>query len=296
MKKNVALVLSSGGARGFAHIGVIKVLEKHGYNITSVAGTSMGALVGGIYATGELKELEEWLCSLDMMEVLKLTDFSISKKGLVKGIKVIDKMKEIVPERNIESLPIPFCAVATDIINDEEKIFSEGNLYDAIRASISIPDVFQPFQIGGNYYIDGGVVNPIPVNRVRRNGDDLLFVVNVNAPIPYINNTIKAEEKSLSSKLLKKLKAINKKTDITNPKNHKNNMGIINLSSKSISLMLRKISDLTMNQCQTDLAINISRDSFGTYDFYKAKEIIEEGANAAQRALDEYEAAGRQGL
>jgi len=296
MKKNVALVLSSGGARGFAHIGVIKVLEKHGYNITSVAGTSMGALVGGIYATGELKELEEWLCSLDMMEVLKLTDFSISKKGLVKGIKVIDKMKEIVPERNIESLPIPFCAVATDIINDEEKIFTEGNLYDAIRASISIPDVFQPFQIGGNYYIDGGVVNPIPVNRVRRNGDDLLFVVNVNAPIPYINNTIKAEEKSLSSKLLKKLKAINKKTDITNPKNHKNNMGIINLSSKSISLMLRKISDLTMNQCQTDLAINISRDSFGTYDFYKAKEIIEEGANAAQRALDEYEAAGRQGL
>lgn len=296
MKKSVALVLSSGGARGFAHIGVIKVLEKHGYNITSVAGTSMGALVGGIYATGELKELEEWLCSLDVMEVLKLTDFSISKKGLVKGIKVIDKMKEIVPERDIESLPIPFCAVATDIINDEEKIFTEGNLYDAIRASISIPDVFQPFQIGGNYYIDGGVVNPIPVNRVRRNGDDLLFVVNVNAPIPYINNTIKAEEKSLSSKLLKKLKVINNKTDITNPKNHKNNMGIINLSSKSISLMLRKISDLTMNQCQTDLAINISRDAFGTYDFYKAKEIIEEGANAAERALAEYEATGRQGL
>lgn len=296
MKKSIALVLSSGGARGFAHIGVIKVLEKHGYNITSVAGTSMGALVGGIYATGELKELEEWLCSLDVMEVLKLTDFSISKKGLVKGIKVIDKMKEIVPERDIESLPIPFCAVATDIINDEEKIFTEGNLYDAIRASISIPDVFQPFQIGGNYYIDGGVVNPIPVNRVRRNGDDLLFVVNVNAPIPYINNTIKAEEKSLSSKLLKKLKVINNKTDITNPKNHKNNMGIINLSSKSISLMLRKISDLTMNQCQTDLAINISRDAFGTYDFYKAKEIIEEGANAAERALAEYEATGRQGL
>ena len=296
MKKSIALVLSSGGARGFAHIGVIKVLEKHGYNITSVAGTSMGALVGGIYATGELNELEEWLCSLDMMEVLKLTDFSISKKGLVKGVKVIEKMKEIVPERDIESLPIPFCAVATDIINDEEKIFTEGNLYDAIRASISIPDVFQPFQIGGNYYIDGGVVNPIPVNRVRRNGDDLLFVVNVNAPIPYINNNIKAEEKSLSSKFLKKMKAINKKTDITNPKNHKDNIGIINLSSKSISLMLRKISDLTMNQCQTDLAINISRDAFGTYDFYKAKEIIEEGANAAERALSEYEAAERPGI
>ena len=129
--KNVALVLSSGGARGFAHIGVIKVLEKEGFKITSVAGTSMGALVGGIYATGQLTNFEEWICSLDIKEVLRLTDLSISNKGLVKGKKIIEKMKEIVPERNIEDLAIPFCAVATDILNGTEKIFTRGKLYDA---------------------------------------------------------------------------------------------------------------------------------------------------------------------
>ena len=112
MKRNIALVLSSGGARGFAHIGAINILEKEGFNITSAAGTSMGVLVGGIYATGQLKSFEEWVCSLDIKEVLRLTDFTISKQGLVKGRKVIDKMKEIVPDRNIETLPIPYCAVA----------------------------------------------------------------------------------------------------------------------------------------------------------------------------------------
>jgi len=183
MKRNIALVLSSGGARGFAHIGAINTLEKEGFNITSVAGTSMGALVGGIYATGQLKTFEEWVCSLDIKEVLRLTDFTISKQGLVKGRKVIDKMKEIVPDRNIETLPIPYCAVATDILNGVESIFTSGNLYDAIRASISIPTVFQPFKIGNNYYIDEGVLNPIPINHVKRSGNDILVVVNVNSRI-----------------------------------------------------------------------------------------------------------------
>lgn len=118
MSRNVALVLSGGGARGFAHIGAIKVLENHGYTITSVAGTSMGALVGGIYASGRISEFEEWVSSLDVMEILKLTDISLSSKGFVKGTRVIDKLKEIVHDRDIEDLPIPYCAIATDLIRE----------------------------------------------------------------------------------------------------------------------------------------------------------------------------------
>lgn len=196
MKKNVALVLSSGGSRGCAHIGAINMLEKNGYKITSVAGTSMGALVGGIYATGQLQQFEEWISSLDILEVLRLIDFSISKKGLVKGKKIIDKIRQIVPERNIEDLSIPFCAVATDIIGETEAVFTEGNLFKAIRASISIPTVFQPVKIGDRYFVDGGLTNPIPVNRVKRYKGDLLIVVNVSSPISYEKKSIETEKLS----------------------------------------------------------------------------------------------------
>ena len=143
-----------------------------------------------------------------MMEVLKLTDFSISKKGLAKGEKVINRIRQIIPEQNIEDLIIPFCAVATDIINGTETVFTEGNLYEAIRASISIPTVFQPLQIGDDYFVDGGLTNPIPVNRVKRSGDDLLVVVDVSAPIPYekkINETAQLTD-SKYSELIERIK------------------------------------------------------------------------------------------
>lgn len=287
MKKNVALVLSGGGARGFAHIGAINTLLKHGYNITSVSGTSMGALVGGMFAAGGLKEFQEFANSLDVTEVLKLTDFSFSKKGLVKGKKLIERLKEIVPERNIEDLNIPFSAVATEIVSGCEEVFTSGRLYDAIRASISIPTVFQPFKIGDRYYVDGGVVNPVPVDRVKRNKGDILVVVNVNAQIPCTRKKTK-EEGGLNHNYLRQLSIINKKADDVSPKNNKESIGLFNLSTKSIFLMVGKISDLTINQCRADIVIPVSHESFGIYDFYKAKDIIDEGVEATEKALAEY--------
>jgi NTE family protein len=284
MKKNVALVLSSGGARGCAHIGAIKELNRNGYKITSVAGTSMGALVGGIYATGQILQFEDWISSLDIKEVLRLTDFSISKRGLVKGKKVIDKIKQIVPEWNIEDLSIPFCAVATDIIEGTEAVFTEGNLYEAIRASISIPTVFQPVKIGNRYFVDGGLTNPIPVNRVKRYKDDLLVVVNVSSPIPYEKKSLKIE-KFPDKKYSEQIKRIKDKLDNLIPTKKAEDIGIFNLTNKSISTMMRKISDLTLEKHNPDILINISKESFGTYDFYKAKEIIEEGERATLSAL-----------
>jgi NTE family protein len=284
--KNIALVLSSGGARGYAHIGAIKVLENNGFRITSVAGTSMGALVGGIYATGQLNLFEEWICSLDVREVLKLTDFTISKKGLVKGKKVIEKIKEIVPDRNIEDLEIPYCAVATDIIEGREVVFTKGNLYEAIRASISIPTVFQPYKIGNNYYVDGGLMNPIPVNRVWRSTNDLLVVVDVSAPIPYEKKTDEHDQ-FYNGKYSEQIRIIKEKVShlIPSKKPEEEDLGIFNLSNMSIGTMMRKICELTLEKHKPDLLINISKESFSTYDFYKAREIIKEGEEAALRTL-----------
>ena len=141
MSKNVALVLSSGGPRGFAYIGAIEVLLERGYTITSVAGTSMGSLIGGIYASGRLAEFKEWLYSLNAWEVFSLMDLSLSKNHFMKGEKVIEAMKEIVPDVNIEDLSIPYRAVATDLYTGEEVVFDRGKLFTAIRSSISIPSM-----------------------------------------------------------------------------------------------------------------------------------------------------------
>ncbi len=284
MGKDVALVLSGGGARGFAHIGAIKVLESEGYRITSVAGTSMGALVGGIYASGALKEFEEWVISLDVMEVLKLTDISIGGRGIMKGKKVIDKMKEIVPDRNIEDLKIPYCAVATDIVKGSEMVFSTGDLFDAIRASISIPTVFQPFRIGQNYFVDGGLVNPIPINRVKRFDGDILAVVDVNADLPH-DRPSAMEEAFSDNRYLKRIRSIRLKTDKPIPKNKKDDMGLFNLNTRSISIMLNQIASLTLKNHLIDIMVHVSRDSYGIYDFYKAAEIIREGERATRVAL-----------
>lgn len=284
MGKNVALVLSSGGARGFAHIGAIKVLEQHGYQITSVAGTSMGALVGAIYASGQLPEFEEWVRTLDVMEILKLTDITLSSKGFVKGKKIIGKMKEIVPERSIEDLHIPYCAVATDLIRGKEKVFTEGNLFNAIRASISIPTFFQPLQIGDDFYVDGGLVNPIPINRVKRHRHDILAVVNVNADIPH-QKTEKDEDNHKDSRYLKKIREIRSKSDRHMPENKEDEIGLFNLNNRSISIMMNQIVSLTLQNFKIDIMVELSRESYGTYDFYKAADIISAGEKAASLAL-----------
>ena len=180
MKKKVALALASGGPRGFAFIGAIEELQARGYEITSVSGTSAGALVGGIFAAGGMQAFKEWLYSLDPVKVMKLMDFSISKNYLVKGDKVIRAIKERVPEVHIEDLPIPFSAIATDLFTGEEVVFREGPLFDAIRASISIPSMFRPVKWKGRTLVDGGMVNTFPLNRVQRTPGDILVGFNVN--------------------------------------------------------------------------------------------------------------------
>lgn len=179
-KKNVALVLSSGGPRGFAYIGAIEELQSRGYTITSVSGCSVGSLVGGVFAAGKLEEFKHWLFSLDNFKVMSLMDLSISKSYLVKGEKVINAIKEVVPDVMIEDMAIPYVAVASDLYTGEQVIFREGKLFDAIRASISIPSMFKPVKYGHRTLVDGGIVNTLPLDLVRRSGDDILVGFDVN--------------------------------------------------------------------------------------------------------------------
>ncbi|MEA3392142.1 MAG: patatin-like phospholipase family protein [Candidatus Marinimicrobia bacterium] len=284
-KKDVALVLSSGGAKGFAHVGVINALKRNGFNIHSVAGTSMGSLVGGLYATGELDNFVDFMETMDLREMMKLIDITVRSKGLIKGDKVIAKLKELIPDRNIEDLKLPYCAVATDIVSGEEKVFTNGKLYDAIRASISIPTVFTPHIIDGHHYVDGGVVNPIPVNRVKRKRRDIVVAVNVNAMIPVKK---KPEPKKVQRKYPEQLKLLIEKIENIVPKNRADHIGIFNLTNKSINLMLNQISELTLKLDPPDIQIDLSVDAFGMFDFYKAKEIIESGDIAAEKAIRAY--------
>jgi predicted acylesterase/phospholipase RssA len=179
-RKDVALVLSSGGPRGFAYIGAIESLQAHGFRITSVAGTSMGSLIGGIFAAGKLPEFKEWLYSLDAWKVFSLMDLSIAKNHIVKGERIIDAIREIVPEVRIEDLGVPFCAVAADLYTGEEVVFDRGPLFTAVRASISIPSLFRPVQWGDTVLVDGAVANCLPLDRVRRTENDLLVAFDVN--------------------------------------------------------------------------------------------------------------------
>jgi len=290
MKKKVALVLSGGGARGIAHIGVIEELEKRGYEINSIAGTSMGALVGGMYAAGKLEEFREWMCSLDKMKVFSLVDFTFSADGIVKGDKVLNAIKNFVPDTNIEDLKIAYSATAADIENHKEIVYRTGSLYEAIRASIAIPMVITPVIKENAIIVDGGVVNNLPISNVKRNNGDLLVAVYVNANVETIKLKVsKKEEKEKKSVYLKKLNEFYEHVNIISPKLKKEKIGYFTLIDKAIVSASLQLVQFSIEKNPPDILVNISRDSCGTYDFYRAEELVEIGRQSAIKILNEFE-------
>ncbi len=287
MKKNIALVLSGGGARGIAHIGVIEELEMQGFEITSISGTSMGAVVGGVYALGKLKEFKNWLYSLDKKEVFKLIDFTFSSQGLVKGDKVFNKMQEFIPDSNIEDLKIDFSCIATDIINKKEVVYTYGDIFEAIRASVSIPTVLTPIKRGDSLLVDGGVINNIPINHVTRRQNDILIAIHVNADIPVYKPKLSKKEFNLKqSKYLRKIKEFEEKLKLVHRENHKDNLGYFDLINRTVGLMTNKISNMIIEKYPPDILINVSRDTCGLFDFYKAEELVEIGHYATRITLE----------
>ena len=278
--KDIALALSSGGARGLAHIGVIEELEAQGYHITSMAGCSMGALIGGVYAAGKLEEFRDWMKTIDKKKMLELTDFSLSLNHLVKGTRIIKAIMEFVPDVRIEDLPIPYCAVATDWISGREVVIDKGSLFEAIRASISLPTFYEPVRRDGMILIDGGVVNPIPMNRVQRHQGDLLVGVDVSGH-DYKAQWEKMKKQAEKQKHDKSLKA--KLLDMIIPDNIEFNY--YTLLSRTSSIMIRQNSLLMAQLTKPDILIDIQMSRYGSFDYDKSERLINIGRNKARKSL-----------
>ncbi len=179
----IGLALGSGSARGWAHVGVIEALAERGIEPQVVAGTSIGALVGAAHVSGNLQRLHEWLLTLTRMDVISLMDPSWLGGGLIEGEKLFDFFRDYMRDGRIEDLDIPFGAVATELENGREVWLREGLLSEAVRASIALPGLFTPAKLDGKWYIDGGLVNPVPVSLCRAMGADVVIAVNLNGDI-----------------------------------------------------------------------------------------------------------------
>ncbi len=284
--KDVALVLSSGGARGLAHIGAIEELEAQGYRITSIAGCSMGALVGGVYAAGKLNEFREWMKSIDRKKMLELTDFSLSLDHIVKGKRIIEAIMEFVPDVAIEDLPIPYCAVATDLKAGNEVVFRKGSLFKAIRASISLPSFYEPVQRDGMILIDGGVVNPIPLNRVKRHAGDILVGVDVSG-YDFKNQWEASHKLTQWQKSDKSLKA--RILDKLIPDNI--DFNYYTVLSRTSSLMIRQNSILMEKLMNPEMLVDIQMNRYGSFDYDKSEKIIAIGRQKTAQAIGKYEGA-----
>lgn len=323
--KNVALVLSSGGPRGWAYIGAIEELRQRGYQITSVAGTSIGSLVGGIYAAGKLDEVKEWLFSLDAWKVFSLMDISISKNHLLKGDKVIDAIKEIVPDINIEDLNIPYRAIAADLFTGEEVVFDKGPLFDAIRASISIPSLFRPVKYGYRTLVDGGIVNTMPIDKAIRVEGDILVAFDVNDIDTDAIRQVLVDEARMAEERLKADKTLEDETKaVIRSVKHNETMSLIeklklaaiqgqkvlshrlqedvpeheytfddnyySILSRTFAIMNHALAKAASDRFRPDILVKMPFDAYGEIgDYAKAREISEAGRELMKKALDDYE-------
>jgi len=292
MKQKIALALSGGGARGIAHIGVIEELEERGYEITSIAGTSMGSLIGGAYATGKMQALKEWIYTLDKSKVFRMVDFTLSRQGLIKADKVMNKMKDYVPDVRIEELELPYAAVAVDMLSRKEVVFREGSLYHAIRASIAIPGIIIPVKEDHRLLVDGGVLDNIPMAHVERNKGDILVAVHVNADVPMIRKESKEEKEDRDKQYLKRVSELYRnmreklpsiKRDSSQEEDH---LGYFSMITGTFDLMTLRMAEDKIRQFKPDILVNVSREACNVYDFYKAEQQVEEGRRAAQLTLD----------
>lgn len=248
--KKVALVLSTGGARGIAHIGVIEELIRQKYSISSIAGCSMGAVIGAAYASGHWDECKEILRNINNMTIFQFIDLRLHRKGIIGGVKLYKKMEQIFSDVKIEDLTIPYTAVATNILNHEEVVFNQGKIIDALRASISLPFIFKPYEINNMCLIDGGILNPLPLNRVTRTTDDILIGVSVGEKknAPNINNKI-------------------------------------SILMDSATMLVQTNIKKNCKENKPDLIIEVPVGDYSVLNFKKYTEFVREGVKATQKAL-----------
>ncbi len=304
MKKKVQLVLGSGGARGIAHIGVIQRLLEDDYEIVEIVGCSMGAVVGGMYSAGHLEAYTEWLLKQSKTDVYRLFDITFSLHGLVKGDRIFQILEEMAGKHDIEKLKIPFTAIATDMHSRTEVHFNEGNLFKALRASTGIPGVFTPIADSGRLYVDGAVLNPLPVDVLHRRKDASIIAINLNGaiesdiiaiPQPQPPDEEKAPDfwtriKSYFEKAQddaaekKEPETIETKAEdpvpVTVP-----TFSMFELLSASYDASLDKLAAMTLRENPVDMIIEIPRNTCSVFEFYRAAELIEVGRKQYDKAM-----------
>jgi NTE family protein len=319
----VSLVLGSGGARGYAHIGAIEELLAQGFDIRAISGCSMGALVGGIYAAGKLDEYRDWSRTLQRLDVLRLLDWTFSGGGFIKGDRLIEQIKSLIGEVRIEDLPISYTAVAVDLYAQREVWFSRGPLFDAIRASISIPTVFRPHHYEGRTLVDGGLLNPVPITPTLRDLTDCTIAVDVNGPdenfdgtssdiagdatFGDMNEALVGEEHaetalapsttsdatSAFAASRRKIagfidglldKREKKQTAVTTP-----DPGVLELFARTLDVVQQTVTRYKLAAQPPDLIIRVPRNVCAFYEFHRADEVIELGRARMREALKHWQ-------
>ncbi|MEO7051938.1 MAG: patatin-like phospholipase family protein [Rhodanobacter sp.] len=287
-KPTVALALGAGGAKGLAHIGVIEEIEAQGFRIVAIAGSSMGALIGGIHAMGKLDVYRDWVCALTRLDVLRLLDWTFSGGGLIKGERIIGTLRSLIGETLIEELPIAFTAVATDLDHGHEIWLAHGSLFDAVRASIAVPTVFRPHWLNGRRLVDGALLNPVPVTPLLRTDADYLLAVSVDGPAETIPAPTPAEittegEAHYRHRISEFIARL-----ISHGDGAPHTPGTLDTLNQAMDLMQANLSRLRLAVYAPDLLIELPRNSATVYEFYRARELIERGRAQARKALTQW--------
>lgn len=311
-RRRIGIALGGGAARGWAHIGVLKALAEMGVRPDIMAGTSIGALVGAASQVDQLDALEDWVCGLARLDILRLMDARLSGGGFMRGDRLMRALSHYVEDRNIEDLPIPFAVVATDLDTGHEVWLREGSLQDAVRASIALPGLFSPVRLGDRWLLDGGLVNPVPVSVCRALGADIVIAVNLNrdtldpalAPadrsddedLPeengddegYFQRMVGRMHAGIRFRLDRLMSASSEEAELAGP-------GLFDVLAGSINIVQDRLTRSRMAGDPPDVQISPRLARIRLMEFDRAAEAIEQGRQAVDRAREEIEIIVRPG-
>lgn len=289
MAKTISLVLGSGGARGLVHIGIIRWLIENGFQIKSISGCSIGALIGGIYAAGELDEFEQWITSIDQTDIAMMLDFSWQSSGMFKGDKIVETLRELIGDVSIEDLPITYTAVAANVANEKEVWIKSGSLFDAIRASISLPLFFTPHTINGEELIDGGVLNPVPIAPTFGDNTDITLAVNLGGePEALTQKMPQTTQQPMESKLHHKITHFIDSLGSSVKSKMSFNFAAYDIANQAFDAMQSTIARQKLAAYPADITLEVPRNACGTLQFERSQEMIDRGYQLAKDRLSKH--------
>ena len=291
-RPTIGLALGGGGARGFAHIGVIRTLLAHGIEPDIIVGTSVGAVVGGCQGAGRLDVLEDWARGLTRRGILSYLDISLTGAGLIGGSRLASRLEEHLGSTPIEALPIRYAAITTEVGTGHEIWLTRGRLVDAMRASYALPGIFPPVALGGRWLVDGALVNPVPVSAARVLGARLVIAVNLSSDIlgrsmimagePEQEQSAETEPERHGIRGMFGSERALKRQFVSNNRRP----GIPTVMVDAFNIMQDRITRARLAGDPPDVMINPRLGHVGWFDFHRAQEAIEVGARAAERELD----------